>query len=78
MDVFVSLLNIYSLMGLIGMGVFLYAYKYSVQIFDWIERQTLGTRTYILEKLEFLSEYKAGKDFNRRNIFNISRIKILT
>ncbi len=54
MDVFVSLLNIYSLMGLIGMGVFLYAYKYSVQIFDWIERQTLGTRTYILEKLEFL------------------------
>ncbi len=54
MEVFVSLLNIYSLMGLVGFMFFWFAYQYSVPIFDWIERQTLGTRTYILEKLEFL------------------------
>lgn len=54
MEMFTSLLNLYSLMGLIGLVIFLFAYKYSVEIFDWIERQTLGTRTYILEKLEFL------------------------
>ena len=41
-------------MGLIGLVIFLFAYKYSVEIFDWVERQTLGTRTYILERLEFL------------------------
>ncbi|MDO9183045.1 MAG: type II secretion system F family protein, partial [Bacteriovorax sp.] len=29
-------------------------YKYSVNIFDWIEQQTYGTRSYIMEKLEFL------------------------
>jgi hypothetical protein len=29
-----------------------------------------------LGKLEFLFEYTAGEDFNRRNILNISRIKI--
>lgn len=54
MKMFTSLLNLYSLMGLIGLVIFLFAYKYSVEIFDWVERQTLGTRTYILERLEFL------------------------
>ena len=34
--------------------VFLFTYKYSVNIFDWIEHQTYGTRAYITEKLEFL------------------------
>ncbi len=34
--------------------VFALSYKYSVNIFDWIERQTYGTRAYITEKLEFL------------------------
>lgn len=54
MEMFVSLLNLYSLMGLVGLIIFLFAYKYSIEIFDWVERQTLGTRSYIMEKLEFL------------------------
>lgn len=42
------------LIALIGMMVFFLSYKYSVNIFDWIERQTYGSRTYVMEKLEFL------------------------
>ncbi len=38
----------------IGLSVFIYVYYYSVGIFEWIERQTFGTRTYILEKFELL------------------------
>lgn len=38
----------------IGILVFFFIYKYSVGIFDWIETTTFSTRTYILEKLEFL------------------------
>jgi tight adherence protein B len=41
-------------MAFIGFFIFLLSYRYSIQIFDWIEHQTLGTRTYIMEKLEFL------------------------
>lgn len=54
MNQFVSLLNVYSLMGLIGVFVFIYSYRHSIQIFDWIEKQTYGNRNYILEKLDFL------------------------
>lgn len=39
---------------LIGLAVFLFSFSYSQGIFDWIENQTFGTRTYIMEKLEFL------------------------
>lgn len=52
-----SLIDILGLKGLIfivGILVFAFSYKYSVNIFDWIEQQTYGTRTYIMEKLEFL------------------------
>lgn len=42
------------LIFVVGMMVFFLSYKYSINIFDWIERQTYGTRTYITEKLEFL------------------------
>lgn len=34
--------------------VFMLSYKYSINIFDWVEHQTYGTRSYITEKLEFL------------------------
>ncbi len=34
--------------------VFALSYKYSINIFEWVEQQTYGTRTYIMEKLEFL------------------------
>lgn len=42
------------MVALVGIMIFAFCYKYSVHIFDFIERQTLGTRTYILEKLELL------------------------
>ena len=42
------------IMGVIGLMIFAFSYKYSISIFDWVERQTLGTRTYILEKFELL------------------------
>ena len=54
MSFFLELLGMNGLILLIGLIVFLYAYNYSVGIFDFIERQTMGTRTYILEKLDIL------------------------
>ncbi len=39
---------------MVGALVFALSYKYSVNIFDWVEHQTYGTRSYIMEKLEFL------------------------
>jgi tight adherence protein B len=39
---------------IIALLIFIFCLRYSVNIFDWIEAQTLGTRTYILEKLELL------------------------
>ncbi len=38
----------------IGLMFFLFCYKYSVGIFEWIEKQTFGTRSYIMEKFELL------------------------
>jgi len=38
----------------IGTMIFFYVYKYSQGIFDWVENQTIGTRTFILEKAELL------------------------
>jgi tight adherence protein B len=38
----------------IGFCVFLFIYKYSIGIFEWVENYTYSTRTYIMEKLEFL------------------------
>jgi len=54
MDIFVRLLGPNGIMIVSGLLIFLVAFKYSVNIFDWIEKQTIGTRTYILEKLELL------------------------
>ncbi len=50
----ISLLGLKGVVGVIGIGIFVYCYRYSVTIFDWVEKQTLGTRTYILEKLDIL------------------------
>ena len=54
MNDLISLLGLKGVLGVIGMGIFLYCYRYSIFIFDWIEKQTLGTRTYIMEKAELL------------------------
>ena len=42
------------IMTVVGFLVFIYCLKYSRDIFAWIENQTLGTRTYIMERLELL------------------------
>jgi tight adherence protein B len=54
MDTFVKLMGENGIIGLTGLMVFLFSFKYSHGIFDWIERQTLGTRTYIMEKLDLM------------------------
>lgn len=54
MSFFVALLGKTGVISAIGFVLFLFCYKYSQGIFNWIENQTFGTRTYIMEKLEFL------------------------
>lgn len=54
MSFFLNMIGKNGLIFVVGMMVFFLAYKYSINIFDWVERQTYGTRTYITEKLEFL------------------------
>lgn len=54
MSFFLEMVGRNGLIFVVGMMVFALSYKYSVNIFDWIERQTYGTRAYITEKLEFL------------------------
>jgi tight adherence protein B len=54
MEVFVKLLGAKGIVIVSGFLIFLIAFRYSVNIFEWIEKQTLGTRTYIMEKLELL------------------------
>ena len=54
MSIFLDLVGLKGLIFVVGILVFSLSYKYSVNIFDWVEQQTYGTRTYIMEKLEFL------------------------
>lgn len=54
MSIFLELLGQKGMIGLIGIMIFSFSFKYAVNIFEFIEKQTLGTRTYILEKLELL------------------------
>lgn len=49
-----TILGYKGIVALIGFFVFVFCLRYSTVIFDWIERQTLGTRTYIQERLELL------------------------
>ncbi len=48
------LLGTQGIVAVVGILVFIYVYRYSIELFDFIERHTLGTRSYILERLEFL------------------------
>ncbi len=54
MKVFIELLGVKGIFSVIGLTVFIFCYRYSTGIFEWIERQTMGTREYILEKLDLL------------------------
>jgi len=50
----VGILGAKGLIAVIGLVIFIFAYKHSVGIFDWIEKQTFGTRAHIQEKFELL------------------------
>ena len=54
MSEFIDLVGLKGLIFIVGGLVFSLSYKYSINIFDWVEQQTYGTRSYISEKLEFL------------------------
>ena len=54
MEIFIHLLGINGVYSVLGLTTFLFCYRYSTGIFDWIEHQTMGTREYILEKLDLL------------------------
>lgn len=54
MEVFVRLLGAKGVISVIGGVIFFFSFKYSTGIFEWIERQTMGTREYILEKFDLL------------------------
>lgn len=54
LSIFTKLLGHSGVIIFVGMLIFFITYKYSVNIFDWIEIQTYGKRNYIMERLEFL------------------------
>lgn len=54
MSELLELLGRNGLIFVIGLVIFLFSFKHAIAIFQWIENQTFGTRTYILEKLELL------------------------
>lgn len=54
MSILTTLLGSKGIIAVVGLVIFLFCYKYSVAMFEWIEKQTLGTRTYIMEKLGLL------------------------
>lgn len=54
MESFVQALGKNGLIALIGFVIFLFSLRHAQAIFSWIENQTFGTRTYIMEKLELL------------------------
>jgi len=50
----ISLLGLKGIIALTGIMVFVFIFKRSRKIFEWIENNTLGTRNYVLEKLDLL------------------------
>ena len=56
MSLFLEMVGRNGLVFVVGMMVFFLSYRYAINVFEWIEHQTYGTRLYITEKLEFLSD----------------------
>lgn len=54
MSVFLIMIGRNGLLFVVGILTFFLSYRYSINIFDWVEQKTYGTRSYISEKLEFL------------------------
>lgn len=53
-DFFLDVLGRNGILTVVGVVVFLYCYKNSIKIFNWIDEQTYGTRNYILKKFEIM------------------------
>jgi tight adherence protein B len=53
-DFFVHILGKSGVSVIVGIIFFVYSYRNSIKLFDWIEDQTFGTRDYILQKCELL------------------------
>lgn len=53
-DFFLDVLGRNGILATIGIITFLYCYKNSIKIFNWIDEQTYGTRNYILKKFEIM------------------------
>ncbi len=51
---FYNILGKSGVLGVIGIITFITTYKHSVPVFDWIERQTIGNRDYLLKKLDLM------------------------
>ena len=65
LDVFFSYFGYKGVITLIGLMVFVISFKYSTEIFDWIERQTYGTRNYLMDKFDRLY-YQVDEEVIRR------------
>ena len=51
---FINILGKNGIIIFTGIMSFVFFFNYSQRVFDWIENRTLGTREYIMEKLELL------------------------
>jgi tight adherence protein B len=47
---------IYKILGILGLGVavFIFSYQYNMRFLDWLRFQSLGTRDYIVERLNMM------------------------
>ena len=62
---FVKMLGEKGMIAFVGLITFLFFFYYSQSVFSWVEGRTLGTREYVMEKLELLFvEISADKVFN--------------
>ena len=51
---FIEILGMKGMIAFIGFITFAFFFSYSQSVFNWIESRTLGTREYIMERLELL------------------------
>lgn len=54
MTFFLQILGVKGIAGFVGLMVFVPIFKNAQKLFDWVEGQTIGTRTYIMGALEKL------------------------
>ena len=54
MTFFLQILGVKGIAAIVGMMIFVPIFKNAQKLFDWVENQTVGTRTYIMGALEKL------------------------